>query len=88
MLTQSKQEAPVTASISLDDALAIARQLSPSDRARLIARLANDLATTPPIQVPTPLDDLATLIPVITEGQWDASIPTSRAELYDADERG
>lgn len=77
----------MTSSITLDYALAIARQLSPSDRARLIARLADDLVTTSSTQAPSPPDDLATLIPLITEGQWNSSIPTSRAALYDQDER-
>jgi|GEM_PF-5740898 hypothetical protein len=77
----------MTASISLDYALAIARQLSPSDRAHLIARLADDLRTIPSTAVALPPDDLTLVIPVITEGQWDPTIPVNRAELYDDDER-
>lgn len=74
----------MSAPITLDYALTIARQLSPPDRARLIARLADDLVSLAPA---TTADDLAALIPIIAEGQWDTTIPGSRAELYDDDER-
>jgi hypothetical protein len=69
------------ASPTIDEVLTLARQLTPPDQARLIARLADNLADA---AAPA---DLSIVIPVITEGQWDAAIPTRRAELYDHDER-
>ncbi len=77
----------MTPSITLEYVLTIARQLAPSDRVRLMARLADDLVPTSLPHAVTPMDDLATLIPVITEGQWNATIPIRRTDLYDADER-
>lgn len=73
--------------ITLEQTLALARQLSRQDQAQLIARLAAELAGTAAGTLPATPDDLRFVIPIITEGTWDATIPTSRAELYDHDER-
>ncbi|MFP4441278.1 MAG: hypothetical protein ACLFVO_28940 [Chloroflexaceae bacterium] len=67
---------------TIDEVLALARQLTPCDQARLIAHLADNPADS------AGTADLSVVIPVVTEGQWDAAIPTRRAELYGDDERG
>ena len=77
----------ISAPTIFEQTLAAAQQLAPRDQARLIARLADALANTPTVWLP-PHPDAGNLpIPVITEGQWDADLPTSRAELYADDER-
>lgn len=63
---------------TLDVVLALARRLTPSDQARLIAGLApqlvNVLESPPTTSSP---------FPVITVGTWVDDLPLRREELYD-----
>ncbi len=70
---------------TFEQALATVRQLPPRERARLVAVVVEEL-------VVQPVDNHAQAakqftLPVITGGTWSDDIPTSRAELYDDDER-
>lgn len=67
-----------------DQALALARHLPAHDRARLIARLVEELVEPLP---PTSAAPAHFVLPVITGGTWSDSLPLSRKELYDYDER-
>jgi hypothetical protein len=69
---------------AFDQALALARRLSPRDQARLIAQIAEGLAeaTPPPSGARA---DFA--LPVLTGGTWVDNLPLSRKDLYDDDER-
>jgi hypothetical protein len=66
---------------TLDQALALARHLSPRDRARLIARIAEELVEAPPVTSP----DFA--LPMLSGGVWSDDLPLSRKDLYSDDER-
>ena len=68
---------------TLDQALALARRLSLRDRARLIARIAEDLAEA----TPTPAAPATFALPVLTGGTWADDLPLSRKDLYGDDER-
>jgi hypothetical protein len=68
---------------TLEDALAVARKLQPQDRARLIARLAEDFASHPERTAESRTFDL----PVLTGGIWSDDLPLRRETLYDDDER-
>jgi hypothetical protein len=69
---------------TFDQALALARRLPPSDQARLIARLAEELAAAPAPGA----DVLSTFaLPVLSGGIWADDLPLSRKELYGDDER-
>jgi len=70
---------------TFDRILALARRLSPDERARLIAHLTQDLSTEPP-RAPT-TDTLAFDLPVLTGGTWVEDLPLRRADLYGDDER-
>jgi hypothetical protein len=68
---------------TLDQALALARQLSARDRARLIAQIAEELAAAaPPIVAPSDFS-----LPVLMGGTWTDDLPLSRKDLYGDDER-
>jgi hypothetical protein len=70
---------------TFDQILALARQLSPNERTRLIAHLTQDLSSEP---TGAPTTDAAAFdLPVLTGGTWVEDLPLRRVDLYDDDER-
>jgi hypothetical protein len=67
----------------LDEAFALALKLTPRDRARLIARLAEALVFETPLQTPSG----SFTLPVLQHGTWVDDLPLNRGELYDDDQR-
>lgn len=61
-----------------NETLARARRLPRTERARLIARLAEELAADTPVA-----EYVSDPLPVITEGTWSDTLPGRREELYD-----
>lgn len=65
----------VTVHPTFEEMLDFARRLSPRQKARLIAELAEELAQSQQkAQIP---------LPVISEGTWPDNLPLRREELYD-----
>ncbi len=77
---------------TVDETLALARRMPLRERARLIALIAQDIASAPvvtgapwppagvTVQAPTiPLESIA----LLRGGTWDDQLPLRREELYD-----
>jgi hypothetical protein len=69
---------------TFDQALALARRLPPGDQARLIARLAEELAAAP---APVAGASSTFALPVLSGGTWPDDLPLNRKDLYGDDER-
>ncbi len=77
----------------VDQALALARQLPPRERVRLIALIAQDIAAGPSLAILTnwpPVGVTAQFptvsldsISLLRGGTWDAELPLRREDLYD-----
>ncbi len=64
---------------TFEDALAVVRRLKPRDRARLIVRLAEELARE---SASAPANTAPFALPVLTGGTWIDDLPLDRTSLY------